>query len=218
MTLRLLTITATLLVLTGVAAAQGAPPPPPPPPGGGYYAASPVKVHEGFYLRFHLGLGYTSMNASDAGNDISISGAGGAFGIAAGFAVRPNLIIYGEIFDDIAVNPDVEVNGQTGTTDNVNAGVIGLGVGVKYYMMPANVYFAGTLAMAQLTVQEDGQEVGETDFGPGVSLMAGKEWLVSNKWGVGVGAQVFFGSMPEKDADYNWTSTAFALIGTATYN
>jgi hypothetical protein len=217
MTLRLLTIATTLLVLAGVAAAQGAPPPPP-PPGGSVYGAPPPMVHDGFHFRVHLGFGYTSMSASDAGNDITISGAGGAFGLSAGFAVRPNLIVYGELFDDIAVNPDVEVNGQSGTTEDVAAGVVGVGVGIKYYMMPANIYFAGTLAMAQLTVQENGEEVGESDFGPGLSLMAGKEWLVSSKWGVGLGAQLFFGSMPEKDADYSWTTTAFALVGTASYN
>jgi hypothetical protein len=216
--LRLFTIAATLLVLAGVASAQGAPPPPP-PPGGYTVGGAPPVIHTGLHFNVHLGFAYTNMSADDGfGNEVTFSGPGGAFGLSLGYAVKPNLIVYGELFDAIAVNPNVEFNGQSGETEDANVGVIGVGIGLKYYMMPANIYVGGTLAMAQLSAQENGEEVGETDFGPGVLLKAGKEWLVGTKLGVGIGAQLFFGTMPEKDADFSWTSTAFALVGSLSYN
>jgi hypothetical protein len=177
-------------------------------------------VHEGFYFRVHLGAAFLNMSTNDKlGNDLTISGGGGALNLAAGFAVRPNLILYGELLGDIAFGPTFELNGQTGTADNnVTAGVGGMGVGAAYYLMPANIYFSGTLSMAQLTVEAPGLEAVESDSGPGVTLVAGKEWLVSPKWGVGIAAQAFFGLIPEKNTDATWKTTALALLFSATYN
>jgi hypothetical protein len=212
-----------LLLVPSVALAQpGAPPPPPPPPGYGpgpaYGAADPnAHRHDGFYLRFFLGIGYTSMNLEDA--DLTVSGAGGAFGIAAGVAVSENFIIFAEIFDDIAVNPTVKLGGMTADTEDVNAGVVAIGLGAAYYIQPSNLYVSGTLSMGQLTVQQDGEEVGESDFGPGVSLMVGKEWWVSNSWGLGVALQVYAGSMKDsQDGGPTWKTTAAAIVGSATFN
>jgi hypothetical protein len=218
-------ILALLLVLVPSAAlAQpgAAPPPPPPPPGYGpgpaaYGAADPgAHRHDGFYLRFFLGLGYTSMNLDDA--DLTVSGAGGAFGIAAGVAVSENFIIFAEIFDDIAVNPKIEMGGSSLDTEDVNAGVVAIGLGAAYYF-PSNMYLSGTLSMGQITVQQDGEEIGESDFGPGVSLMVGKEWWVSNNWGLGVALQLYAGSMKDsEDGGPTWKTTAAAIVGSATFN
>jgi hypothetical protein len=214
-----------LLLFPSVALAQpgAAPPPPPPPPGYGApppaygYEDPKAHRHDGFYLRFFLGLGYTSMNLDDA--DLTVSGAGGAFGIAAGFAVSDNLIVFAEIFDDIAVNPKVEQGGSSIDTEDVNAGVVAIGAGIAYYIQPSNMYVSGTLSLGQLTVQQDGEEIGESDFGPGVSLMVGKEWWVSNNWGLGVALQLYAGSMKDsEDGGPTWKTTAAAIVGSATFN
>ncbi len=216
-------ILALLLLVPTVALAQpGAAPPPPPPPGYGpppaAYGADPnAHRHDGFYLRFFLGLGYTSMNLEDA--DLTVSGVGGAFGIAVGYAVSENLIIFGELFDDIAVNPEIKMGGMTLDTEDVNAGVVAIGAGIAYYIQPSNIYVSGTLSWGQLTVQQDGREVGESDFGPGVSLMVGKEWWVSNNWGLGAALQVYAGSMKDsQDGGPTWRTTAAAIVGSATFN
>lgn len=204
------------LFVPAVAIAQ---PPPPPPPGYGpdpqYGTAAPTDHrHDGFYLRIFLGLGYTSMSVDDL--DVDVSGAGGAFGLAAGYAVTDNFIIFGEIFDDIAVSP--EVNGQNVDNNDVSAGVVALGIGAAYYFQPHNIYVSGTLAMGQVTIQNDGEEIAESDFGPGISLMVGKEWWVSPNWGVGVAAQVFAGTMKDKDDGPDISTKAAALAFSATFN
>ena len=207
-----------------IAAAQpgaGAPPPPgayPAQPGYGY-ADPGAHRHDGLYVRMFLGPGYTSMKLPDA--DVELSGTGGAFGIAVGAAVQENLIIFGELFDDIAVNPDLKMNGQTiGSGSDVSAGTVGVGAGLAYYFMPANVYVSGALTYTRLTLQQDNEEIAKSDFGPGVSLMVGKEWWVSNNWGVGVALQVFAGRMKDSDAQGSptWETTAAALAFSATYN
>jgi hypothetical protein len=213
-----------------IAAAQpgaGAPPPPPPPPpGGGYYPAQPgygyedpgAHRHDGFFLRFWIGPAYTSMKVEDA--DLEVTGGGGSFGIMAGVAVQENLIVFGQLFDDIATNPTVKQDGQDLGESNVNAGVVGVGAGLAYYFMPSNVYVSGALTYQEITVQDDGEELAHTDFGPGVSLMVGKEWWVSNNWGVGVALQLFGGSMKDSEAQGSptWSAAAAAIAFSATYN
>ena len=215
-----------LLLFPSVALAQpGAAPPPPPTPPPGYgppppaygYADPNAHKHDGFYLRFFLGIGYTSMELEDA--DLTVSGAGGAFGIAAGVAVSENLIVFAEIFDDIAVNPKVKAGGMTGETEDISAGVVAVGAGVAYYIQPSNMYVSGTLSWGQLTVQQDGEEVAETEFGPGLSLMVGKEWWVSPNWGVGGALQVYGGRMKDKGENApTWATQAIAIAFSATYN
>lgn len=212
-TLCTLVVALSMVTGIGVAAAQHAP-----------ANMKPVEhptdhAHDGFYLRLHIGPAYTRMSTSDPVTDVVVKGTGGAFGVAIGGSVSKNLIVYGELFDDIAVGPTVEVNGVSNdASDDVSAGAIGVGVGLAYYIMPANMYVSGTLAMSQISIQEDGDEIGETDFGPGVSLMIGREWWVSPSWGLGVAAQLFAGQMDDKDGGPTWTTTAFAIAFSATYD
>lgn len=190
------------------------------PPGGSYYAAPPARAHDGIFARVHIGPAFTHVSSENGGDELTISGSGGAFSLAVGHTISPNLILYGELFDDVAVEPTVELNGdELGTAEDVSAGAIGIGIGLAYYF-PSNFYVSGTLAMAQLSVQEDGDEQAESDFGPGVSLQFGKEWWVSDNWGLGLGMQVFMGMMSEdvggNEIAYRTTAAAFVL--SAAYN
>lgn len=214
------TVIGSLLLLAGTAAAQTYPPPAGPPPGPapiGWYPEP--HDHEGFFARVYLGPAYVSSKASDGANHVEISGGGGAFGLAAGWAINKNLIVYGEIFDDVAVGPTLTINGQSSTADDdVSAGVVGFGAGAAYYFMPVNAFVSGTLSFSELSIQENGQETANTDVGPGVSLMAGKDWWIGRNTGLGVAAQLFFGSQPEKDSSITWHTTAFAVVATLSYN
>jgi hypothetical protein len=168
-------------------------------------------AHEGLYIHLHLGPAYTSF-----GDDqLKVHGTGGSFDLAVGGAIRPRVIVFAEVFDDIAQAPSVEIGGQTGTTsDDTNAGVIGVGGGVAYYT-PSNIYVAATLAAAKITVQTK-DDTSNSDFGPGVSLKVGKEWMVSPKWGLGVGGQMFLGSVKENNDSAGLFGAA--LVFSATYN
>jgi hypothetical protein len=204
-----------LIASAGLAAAQSAP-----PPAGYAVAAGPPghHTHDGFYFRGILGLNGTVMSTTNP--DVDVSGAGGTFGLAVGWALAKNFILYGEIFDDIAVNPTITIGSLSVDTDDTAAGVIGFGIGAAYYFMPINIYVSATLAASQLTVSQGGQEVGESDIGFGVSLMVGKEWWVSSNWGIGAALQVYGGTMKDSRNENaaTWTTAAIALVFSATYN
>jgi hypothetical protein len=192
-------------------------------PGGYMYQNPGVHEHDGMFLRLNFGPGYTRMAASEGGTDVTVAGSGGALNFALGGSVAHNLIVYGELIASVAVDPTIEINGTEFSTDDVSAGVVGLGIGLAYYTA-SNVYVSGTLAAAQLSIQADqdgdgdAEEVGETDFGPTVSAQVGKEWWASDNWGVGLAGQVLVGSMKDGDSDVTWTATAFNLLLSATYD
>ena len=202
----------------------------PPPPTGPYQqpyqnygpAVMPgYHQHDGFFFRAQIGGGYTSLEQSDA--DLTIAGGGAAVNLAFGGAVSDRLIIYGEIFDSTASKPTLTVAGTDIGEADGDASVVGVGAGVAYYL-PSNTYFSGSLLMQQLTlIDADGDQAGETEFGPGLKLQVGHEWWVSHDWALGLAAQFLAGTMDDTDTDLNgdalkWTATGFSLLFSATYN
>jgi hypothetical protein len=188
-----------------------------PPPG--------AERHDGFYLHLQLGPGFTSAKASSGPDSITLSGGGFGFSIAAGGALNDNLILFGELLVDSALSPDVEVNGvKTATLDNASAGLGGFGAGVAYYVMPVNLFLSGALTASRLTVNDsNGNEVGSSDLGIGIDLDVGKEWWVSDNWGLGVVGQFFVASMKDKDAlpggdRPTWKVVGFSVALSATFN
>jgi hypothetical protein len=171
--------------------------------------------HDGFYLRMHLGGSYFS-GSTDAYN-ATIKGGGGTFGIAVGGAVADNWIVYGEAFDDIAVDPKLE--SDSGEVDlNGNFGIAGYGAGVAHYFMPLNLYLAGALDAAAIVVEAPNGDRARTKFGLGVNLMIGKEWWVSDNWGLGIAGQLVFAGGMKDEADASFRATAFGIVFSATYN
>jgi hypothetical protein len=238
-----------LCAMAGAAAAQPPPPPPPsypapppsyPPPGSypantygpqpGTYPAVGVtpqvgyQTHDGFYLNISLGPGYTSMSASSGGTDVSISGGGVAFSLGIGGAVSPNLILFGHLLADGSIDPKVEIeNFGSGEADGTVT-VGGFGVGVAYYVMPVNVFLSGSALATQISSSDDsGDETGESELGFGLNLAAGKEWWVSDNWGIGASAQFLAARMKDKSANVGgskptWTSVSFGVLLSATFN
>lgn len=206
---------AATVIAAGVATAQ---PPPPPPPPGGATGATATSLHDGVFVRGQIGFGYFRAAASEGGDSVTISGAGPSLGVAGGVAVQPNLIVHGELFYDVTYGPTVEFNGQSMDVEG-SAAMVGIGAGITYYMMPGNMYFSGTLAMTQLVAEDEDGDAEGTEWGPGLALMAGKEWFVAPKTGLGVAARFAFGSQKiDPDIDVSYTTTTFSLLASATFN
>jgi hypothetical protein len=181
------------------------------------YRPAGVHEHDGFYLRLAAGLGYLTNSASSGGSTMKVSGVGGTFGLAAGGIIARNLAVYGEIIGTSASDPSVEMGGVSGTMSG-SMTLAGFGPGLAYYL-DNNAYFSGTVLFSKLSAADDnGNDAGETDMGFGASLSGGKEWWVSDDWGLGVAGQLMLASMKEKDADYRWTSAVVSLLFSATYN
>lgn len=232
-------LTIALVAIPAIATAQQAAPPPPPagypPPQGAYYpppgtyAYPPPPYqqpppagayeHDGFYLRLHFGIGYLRVTGG-LDKQERYEGQSGTLGIAAGGMVTRNIALFGTFVASIADSPSYTLNGTDLGTVPGSAGLFGLGGGIVYYVEGANVYLYGAAAGVQLDLSDaNDNTVYETKFGLGFQLGVGKEWWVSDNWGLGVAGELVGASMPDKnDSSVKWTGGSFSVLLSATYN
>ncbi len=219
--------------------ATPAPPPPgypyPPPPGygpppgyygvpPGYYGGPPptypvvpgARTHDGFYLHMDLGGGHMSSKTTDTGTKVTMGGGGYKFSLAIGGALTRHLILYGEIYDFTVPEPTLESGTTKARGEGINLSGVGVGPGLAYYF-DSNVYLSATLMGTRL-VLDNGSRTSSTDLGIGLALRAGKEWWVSENWGLGAAIELYFASNKDKDIDITWTTTAIAAAFSATFN
>lgn len=205
-----------------------APPPPPPPDEpftlppspdapsyGGTDSQQPKpkkETHDGFYLRLDLGLGYLASSASQNGVDASIYGFAGEFGFAIGGALRPHHILAFHLWDVAASNPSVSVNGASGSS-NANFSIVSFGPQYTYY--GANeVFFSVTPALSRLDAND-----AQSNIGFGLQLALGKEWKVSEKWGLGAVGQFTLGVNDDSTPNPpTFTTFGVTVAFCATYN
>ena len=214
--------------------APGYGPPAYPPPSrsyssGSYYppgyapvgSGPPPNLHDGFYLHMQIGGGGTQVSGTGTlGESVKISGSSLSIGIALGGAITPNLIVFGTVFFSGLGRPDVTVGGFASGTSNASAVVSGIGPGVAYYLEPLNLYFSGTLGAMQFELDDvNGNSIYQTKAGIGCQILVGKEWWVSQDWGLGVAGEFVGASMKDKSDDsITWSATAFSLLFSSTYN
>ena len=136
--------------------------------------------------------------------------------VAIGGMVSPNLALHGTVFGWMLFEPELTIGSQSGTLE-AEVGVGGFGVGATYYFMPANAYVSGSVGFGQLTMETDDVSV-ESDYGVIFDATVGKEWWVSDEWGLGVAAGLGYHSIPDPSADENWTGLSYAIRFTATQN
>jgi hypothetical protein len=191
-----------------------------PPPG--------FRAHDGFYLRLATGPSVLHASWSEGTNDWSITGAGLALAMAFGGALTPNLVLYGEVTGSVAIDPTQKLNGVATTLTDYDVSLAGIGPGAAYYLVPANLYFSGTVALFRLTKGYRGPSSGSrseshggaiiTDRGIGAAFMVGKEWWVSMNWGLGLAGIVHVASMKVTNDESRATAGALSLVLSATYN
>jgi hypothetical protein len=147
--------------------------------------------HRGFFIRPEIGIGYASGTESTTQGDLTVSGMAGTASINIGGAVAENTIIGVHLFDAVLTNPTVTLNGQTASTSSVSYTMFGIGPSFTYYFMPANLYWSGTVAITTLNATVNGRSYNaQTGWGFRTSL--GKEWWVSEHWGLGVSGSLSY--------------------------
>ncbi len=195
------------------AAVQPATPVPPPPP-----RPAPEPEHRGFYFRLDGGVGYLSSSASQAGINVSMGGFAIPFGVSVGGAVVPNLVIAGEVWGGLAVSPTFTGGGSSATRTNASFSLVGFGVQLTYYFMPANVYVSFTPSIGLLSLSVDNASY-NSQAGFAGKFAIGKEWWVGRKWGLGVAGQFYFGSNTDTGPNPpTWTTLGGGAALSVTYN
>jgi hypothetical protein len=181
-----------------------------------------IHRHLGFFVRPELGFGYMTSSASQGGDSITMSGGGAGFALAVGGAVAEDFIVAGQVWDIVVSDPSVSVTAGgtkiTGTASGTNAGVVGYGVLLNWYLQPSNVYLAVTPSLTRL-VSDNGTTSSTSDWGFGARGAVGKEWWVSHHWGLGLAASVGLSSNRDSGSGTpTWGTAAFAVTFSATYN
>ena len=179
--------------------------------------AGPRDHLDGFFMRLSAGGGTASSKIEDGTDEAEISGTAGDINFAFGGIVAPNLALHGTLYGWSLSDPDLEVNGVTGTLEG-DVTAAALGAGLTYYLMPANVYFSGSLGIGRLTVDGPGNFDGDTDRGLMLDVTVGKEWWVGDGWGLGVAGGMTYHSFGDGDVPENWSGTSFTLRFSATMN
>jgi hypothetical protein len=176
------------------------------------FAQNPgARMHDGFYLSLSAGgAGGTTeadlTGAAGSWDNIKFTGPGGIVDLKIGGAVAPNFIVSFDLIGRNVPGPKLETIGGTETLDEdvvLSDGTAGLGL--TYYLMPSNVFVSGTLGVARFTFQDlDDEDSDPVQTNPGLSLHAkiGKEWWVSDNWGLGVALGYGFVGA-ERDEDGN---------------
>ncbi|AKQ69143.1 hypothetical protein A176_006055 [Myxococcus hansupus] len=177
-------------------------------------------VHDGFYLRLQVGGGYLRAKATDAIPQYTVKGAGANINAEVGFALVNNFILHAKFYGASTPNPSMQIGDLTieGQDEDRSQNYGAVGLGITYYIMPANVYLSGAVTYTQLSVSRRNEKVAESDIGGGLHLGIGKEWWVSKNWGLGVGAELAMGRIRNEFDRESWNVANFSVVLSATYN
>jgi len=178
-------------------------------------SGSTAHRHLGFLLRADLGIGYMASGETD----FTISGAAGAFAIQLGYAVWEDNIFGVSVYDAVAINPSVSTSsGDSGSIDGTSLTALGYGLNYTHYFMPLNLYVTATLAVTTISTSNSTAGSSFTSgAGFGLRLEVGKEWWLSEHWGIGAVAQFSYAGNSDSTGA-GITTTVFTLAASATYN
>ena len=211
---------------------QPPPPPrsaePPPPPPGYYppppsYPAEPVRArelphHRGAFIRLDIGFGYLNSKFSESGTDLTLDGAAGSFSIAVGGTLARHQSLAFHIWDMEVTNPTLSANGSsTSLGDNTSEGILGLGPMYTVYS-DSNWFFSATPSLTSLHSNDGSGNQGRSDWGFGGRVTVGKEWFVSQNWGLGISGSFNFSFNKDQNNGPNVTTLGTALNFSATWN
>ena len=181
-------------------------------------AAASDRAHDGgFFLRLTAGGGYSNSKIEEFGDELELKGPSGSFDVALGAVIADNFAIHATLGGFGLVDPTVEFNGIEDQTEDVSLTMSMIGGGFTYYLGSSNTYITASVGAGALTLDIDGDDE-SSDTGLAFDAGIGKEWWVSDNWGLGVSVTAGYHSIPPGDADDNFKGTSFAVRFSATRN
>lgn len=179
-------------------------------------------AHDGFYANVSLGPGWIRMNNRQqdqlyAAPDYEYSGRGTRLSLSLGYAFADSFVVFVE-------GSELQVHDPTTAFDISTLAWYGVGPGLRYYLMPANVFLSASIVMSQVVMENsepDDDIYGyhrTTRWGATGQLSLGKEWWVLGDLGVGVAAEFGFGKMAGNDDWLTYTAKTFSLLASVSYN
>ncbi len=155
-------------------------------PSGAQLSTKAGWIHEGFYLRFSLGLNYGVGSVQTdrlSAPDLTLTGVGGDAELWAGFTPWPSVVI----------GPLLGLSGMRSSRaklagTRVAAGATSAMAGLFLDAFPnprRGEHFGGALGLVALNEASDSGEASFEGGGLGFSVFCGKDWWVSRHWSLG---------------------------------
>ena len=199
----------TLIFATSVASAETPPPPPAPADPCAKAPEAPIDPFApgSLFVRFQAGPGYM-WGSGDPGTGLqSVSG---GFGFAMGAFLVDGLALHGDFTWSNGFDPDFWVEGNVDHATDLIFQTSTFHVGATYYSKPMRVFASlgvgvGFAMMTSFYLVDDSVTVTSSEYtkaGPAFQLQVGKDWELSQRWGLGVAVdyQYLHVNVAEEDA------------------
>jgi len=182
--------------------------------------AKGAEEHDGFYFGFLYGMGFGKSRISGS-NKLDVYGFSIMENYDIGYAVVDNFILFTGmgILCTFKSKKYSNENSYSNQSPDDLAIVGGWRFGFRSYLMPENIFVSAAVAYSKTSFGNDSTSV-DAKAGLDYSLAIGKEWWVSDNWGLGVALYGEYGSTSCSDKNYkgNVSNYAIGLAFTATYN
>src|SRR5262249_37669586 len=134
-------------------------------------------------------------------------------------AVTENAVIHARIADFFEFSPHVTLNGHDEGDANASVGGVFVGPAFTYYFMPVNIYLTGAVGISWIRAVNGSSNEYTSNIGLGLNADIGKEWWISDDWGLGMAARFWFTHATDKDSglDIKFDMTGVGALFTATY-
>lgn len=184
------------------------------------FAGSMAQTHDGFFLNMALGFAGGSMDIKGDGYKLENSGTTTLFNFRIGGCPIPNLAISADLQGVGMAGITQKMAGESQKADkDLTYTVSTLGLGTTYYI--PDLFFVGATISpsGSLRVADDNDEEDSQGDMMGYSLRIGKEWWVSENWGLGVEFNYTHSTLSEvEDTDLDWVTNVYGVLFTATFN
>jgi len=147
------------------------------------------KQHDGFYMSACLGPVFGKITDKYNSSTMTMNGTGFELDLKIGASVTKDLILHGTLITKSMPGPKVNNEGSVTTmSDEISVNELMYGAGLTYYFMPVNFFVSGSAGIGKFTVSNSTNDTkSKTHSGFSFQLIAGKEWWISKKWGLGAG-------------------------------
>jgi hypothetical protein len=181
---------------------------------------TPVQ-HQGFYLSMGLGPSFGDIKATDGINNVvTVKGNVLSMDLQIGRSIRTNLLLHATVKAHTVISPTVNSirfpNSYSFDENFIGAGITRYNRSNFFATANAGAAFY-TFSMPQTSFQPTSVS---TDAGFSFNIKAGKEWLLSDKWGLGGAIYFSRTSLTNKDpsSTEKWSSNRFGIYVHATFN
>jgi hypothetical protein len=183
------------------------------------------QTHDGFFLA--MGLGFGGMSFTEDYGSYTVESDGGIaadFDFKIGGCLANNLAMHFSMTSISLGGYDLIEDGENIGSPDYSLGISFMGIGMTYYFMPYNIFLSGSVGISQFTISDlDSDASVSSDNGFGFHIAAGKEWWVSENWGLGISLGITHASVNQNNSEYDdydidIKGTAFAVMFSATFN